>query len=145
MSTLILPNTNIQTDVSLIGSPSTSVPIVSSIPASTVISPSWIAVTYASPWLDSALSGYSGSQYYKDAAGIVHVIVSAKCSSPPTGAGTTIFTLPAGYRPPASNLIAAYIDTGTVNYCKVQSDGQVVPLSGGATVTLCFFHFPGVG
>lgn len=140
MGGMIFPRA-IARDVSYIGSPVASVPITNSIPTATVITPSWTAVTYAGTWVDSAASGYSGSQYWKDAAGIVHVIVSAKSGTN----GTVIFTLPTGFRPVASNIIGAYIDTGTINYCRVQSDGQVIPSSGGNTLVLCFFHFPAVG
>lgn len=58
-------------------------------------------------------------------------------------AGATIFTLPAGYRPVAHNLVAAYVD-GATGYVKFSSDGTVLCLSGGTTSVACFYAFVGV-
>jgi hypothetical protein len=57
----------------------------------------WTAVTFASPWANNAF-GRATCVYMKDSEGFIHLRGYAVGGT----AVTTIFTLPAGYRPPAT-------------------------------------------
>lgn len=125
--------------MTITGSFTTSKPITkNSTMLTSVTNPPWIPVTYSNSYVDLG-AGYAPSAYYKDAMGIVRVQLNAKSGT----AGATIFTLPAGYRPVAHNLVAAYVD-GTTGYVKFSSDGTVLCLSGGTTSVACFYAFVGV-
>ena len=139
MSKLFLPDTSLTGPVTITGSFSTSKPLVmSDSMLSSVTNPPWTLVTYSNSYVDLG-AGYTPTSYYKDAMGIVRVQLNAKSGT----AGATIFTLPAGYRPVAHNLVAAYVD-GATGYVKFSSDGTVLCLSGGTTSVACFYAFVGV-
>jgi hypothetical protein len=71
----------------------------------------WHTPTFTSPWASTGTlngnSTFRGMQYRRDAEDNVWVLGAATT----TGAGSSIFTLPAGYRPPANNrvLLPCYI------------------------------------
>jgi hypothetical protein len=92
-----------------------------------------IDATYASGWSDISGS-FEGVRYYKDPAGLVHVEGGALRTGVFTfaGAGSTIFTLPSGYRPEKQRdyLVAGF--DGTDRYpavVRVETDGDVVVLA----------------
>lgn len=61
--------------------------------------------------------------FHKDPAGVVHVRGTALNG----GSGTTIFTLPSGYRPPVSRYYVVLGDSGGAgNYVLVQTDGTIL-------------------
>ena len=65
-------------------------------------------LTFAGTWANVAISGNAMS-YFKGPDGFVHLrgeIKSGAC-------GTTVFTLPSGYRPKAKNAYALYADAGS--------------------------------
>lgn len=91
----------------------------------------WVVATLAGTWVAGA--GASGSSaapsFYSDPAGIVHLRGTA--ANPAAGSGlSTIFTLPAGYRPnrrvvvPAVSQVAA-APAPVVNVLYVEIDGSV--------------------
>lgn len=120
-----------------LGSSSTATAIANTIGSTTTANP-YTAVTYTNSYVDFG-SGLQASGYYKDACGIVHVVVNAKSGT----AASSIFTLPAGYRPVAHNLVCADVDSA-LGYVKFASDGTVTPLAGGNTAVFCVIQFPGV-
>lgn len=104
----------------------------------------WIKVStgigYTNSYVNFATAGYQDSVYYKDAFGIVHVIVGCKNGT----ANASMFTLPSGYRPGASLIVAAYVN-GTQDWVKFMSDGTCINLVGAVTTggIFCVAHFPG--
>jgi hypothetical protein len=62
----------------------------------TIGTPSWTAATLENSWVNFG-SGYTEAAYYKDTHGFVHVRGTIKDGT--TTDGTTILTLPTGYRP----------------------------------------------
>lgn len=98
-------------------------------------------IGYTNSYVDFAAAGYQNSCYYKDGRGIVHVVVCCKNGT----ANTSMFTLPAGYRPAASIIVAAFIN-GVQNFVKFAADGTVTELLAGVTTggILCVADFPGV-
>jgi hypothetical protein len=68
----------------------------------------WIAPTLLNGWVNFG-SGNIEASFYKDEFGVVHL--SGLIKSGTTTGGTTLFTLPIGYRPPLSiNFITADVD-----------------------------------
>lgn len=91
----------------------------------------WLSVSYQNNYEDFTGS-HSSSGYFKDACGMVHIRVAAKNGT----AGTTIFTLPTGYRPPAIIYQWCYVDDGTSsvkNIIQITSSGIVSQPSGVGT------------
>lgn len=130
MSSIIIPGPLVLDSVSCDGGTSNA-NIEGNIGSSTVSDPFTYVnggVGYTNSYVDLALNGYQNTSYYKDASGIVHLILGAKSGT----AGASIFTLPSGYRPYPSHVLAQiYIDTGTLNYINVLTDGTVLCLLGG--------------
>lgn len=82
----------------------------------------WIAPTLATGWSDFG-SGYEISGYRKAADGTIFLRgLLAKGAA----GGTTIFTLPAGYRPSYEVLLTGYMSSGVATRIDIQTDGQVV-------------------
>lgn len=88
--------------------------------------PPIIAPTLINGWVNFG-GAYQAAGYWKDSDGVVHLTGVVKSGS----AGTTIFVLPAGYRPAASELFT-YVAGGALGYGEVQATGNVV-FSAGAT------------
>lgn len=76
-------------------------------------------------------SGYEVASFYRDPFGRVHLSGLVKSGT----SGTTIFSLPGGYRPRARELFV--IDTGnpgdTLGRIDVTATGDVIHISGGTT------------
>lgn len=143
-SKYIIPGPSVIPSANLTGSPTTSVPITSNAGSLTMSDP-FIYVNggigYDNGYADLAAGGYQNSAYYKDAFGIVHLVIGCKSGS----AGFGMFTLPAGYRPAGNVLAQIYVDTGAINFVKVQTNGIVLCLLGGGTSqAIGLIQFPGV-
>ena len=95
---------------------------------SSIAQEAWTAVTFATDWEDYSTSTYEECSYFKDSMGFVHLRGLAQCANGTTP-GTTIFTLPAGYRPSRQGIYnvrsndAAGVDTCRLN---VNADDTVV-------------------
>jgi hypothetical protein len=96
------------------------------IPATPISVEEWIAVSFGTGWSDYG-SAWQTAAYCKDAAGFVHVRGLVQRTS---GSGTTILTLPAGYRPAAQKIFAVYGDAGA-GRIDVRTDGVVLYTAGG--------------
>lgn len=82
---------------------------------------------FENSWVNYAL-GYDAAEYYKDPLGRVRLSGAVKSG----GAGTVIFTLPQGYRPPALKRFHQGGDTlANHAYVDVNASGQVIHISGG--------------
>jgi len=96
--------------------------------ANSIAQPAWTAVTFATNWEDYSTSTYEECSYFKDSMGFVHLRGLAQCANGTTP-GTTIFTLPAGYRPSRQGIynVRSY-DAGGTHSCRlnVNADGTVV-------------------
>jgi len=88
---------------------------------------SWATGSYNTGWADYG-GGYSGAKYKKfgDIVFLKGLVVRN------SGSETTIFTLPSGYRPPASILFAA-IANDAVARIGIDSSGNVILQAGVAT------------
>ncbi len=85
--------------------------------------PAFTAPTLLNSWANYG-SGYSTAGYYKDAMGIVHLRgVVASGSS-------TIFTLPAGYRPEFNGMFSTVTGLLNLGRIDVMSNGNVVFVAG---------------
>lgn len=80
----------------------------------------WVAPTFQNSWVNYG-SPWATAAYYKDAVGVVHLRGLVKNGT----SMSTIFTLPAGYRPQAS-IRFAVDSSGAFGSVYVQNDGQVV-------------------
>lgn len=81
----------------------------------------WHAFSYSNNWASYG-SGYVGAGYTKDPNGRVHLRGLIKRASGVAGAGETMFTLPAGYRPSASMRFQSETNSGN-NVTIVYSSG----------------------
>ena len=91
------------------------------------------APTLGGTWANFGGS-YQTAEYWKDnATGMVHIQGLIKNAGAPV-AGDVIFTLPAGYRPPATMLFAVGTATTaisrTMGRCDINSAGQVTYQTG---------------
>lgn len=77
-------------------------------------------------WLNYDATTFQGARFWKDPMGIVHVEGLVKSGT----IATSVFTLPAGYRPATKLVWAAYTSTG-VGRLDVYGDGSVFAASGG--------------
>jgi hypothetical protein len=84
------------------------------------------APVYQNSWGISA--GYEHLHYWKDSNGIVHL----KGLSAGGVRGTTITTLPAGYRPTANHRCVDISSTTVFGTNEVQTDGDVLATGGGS-------------
>lgn len=84
----------------------------------------WVAPALSGTWANQA--GYNPAGYYKDATGRVHLRGGVTGGAVPS----TIFTLPAGYRP-LNEQRHAVMANGAFGYVTVQTTG-IVQASGGA-------------
>lgn len=87
----------------------------------------WQAVTFENSWVNYDGVFYD-AEYYKDPFGVVSIRGGIKTGS----STTTAFTLPSGYRPSA-RLIFPVLDGAGFAYCRVNSDGTVVPVGSGVS------------
>jgi len=97
----------------------------------------WIAVSYLNSWVDFA-AGYQGVEY-RLVGDLVQVRGTCKSGTP--GATNPIFTLPAGYRPPARHRFAGVINGAVAAEVDVKATGDVVVVHGTATSVSLEFQF----
>jgi hypothetical protein len=87
--------------------------------------PSPTAVTFKANWANYA--GLRACGYWRDVYGMVHLEGTAQASA---GAGTTIFTLPTGYRPSAIVVTGLTHDPGSGTYVagfvEIDTSGNVI-------------------
>jgi hypothetical protein len=81
----------------------------------------WVAPSLQNGWVDYG-AGIQGVQYMKDANGFVHIRGVMKDGT--ASAGTLVFTLPVGFRPPARIHIVA-IANEDVEAMDLYADGSV--------------------
>jgi len=138
----ILP-LSIQGQSAINTSATSSVIITNTIAGTVTNAQNWIyvynGVGYTNSFVDFNTSTWQNTAYMKDARNIVTVVVAAKNGT----AGTSIFTLPVGYRPATSIIFGAYRAGGAAEFIKVFADGTVVTISGltttgGILTTLSF-------
>lgn len=93
----------------------------------TIQQESWTAPTLLNSWTNYN-STYSPAGYFKDKNGIVYIRGLVKGGT----LATTVFTLPAGYRPQYSMILSQACSTG---FCRVdvRSDGSVMITANGST------------
>lgn len=101
------------------------------------LTPTWYAPTLLNSWANSGGANRVAG-YCKDAMGIVHLrgVLTGGTN------GTTIFTLPAGYRP-ASTEFFAVVANASFAPVVIQSDGTVMLTAGSPTLSLCGITFVG--
>jgi hypothetical protein len=104
--------------------------------------PSWTAVTFQNSWGNLG-SGNATAAYFKDAIGIVHLkgIVTGGA------AGTTMFALPAGYRPLESHQWAggAYTTANVFAAMRLDANGNVYCYTPTGVANQIFIDFQFVG
>jgi hypothetical protein len=80
----------------------------------------WQTPTLLNSWVNFG-SGFNNAGYWKDPFGVVHLRGLVKSG---TGIPSTIFTLPAGYRPPAQEILPA-VSNALFGECTIETDGDV--------------------
>lgn len=85
--------------------------------------PSITAPTLLNSWVDYA-GGFQTAGYYKDEFGFVHLTGIVKSGT----AGSTIFTLPVGFRPAAG--LQFPVAANGYGSCRVSADGSVIAFAG---------------
>lgn len=87
----------------------------------------WTPVTFQNAWVDYG-APFQVAQYSISPFDFVYIRGLVKNGT----FNNPIFTLPAGFRPPAHLLFAQCNTNGNETYCRldVQSDGQVIPRAG---------------
>lgn len=80
----------------------------------------WTSVALQNSWVSFG-AGYGAAQYMRDANGIVHLRGVIKDGT--ATAGTLLFTLPAGFRPPSKMLHLAA--SPTIEGIQIDTDGTV--------------------
>lgn len=85
----------------------------------------WIVPAFMNSWTNYETT-YNPAGYFKDSLGIVHLRGLVKNGTN----NTTIFTLPAGYRPSNRELQAVQTSLNTIGRVDIFADGQVTVVSG---------------
>lgn len=92
----------------------------------------WQSVSYANSWVDFGES-YETTQYRKNIAGMVEIKGFIKSGT--TAPGTTIFTLPAGYRPHKWNYYPVTLSSGSAGSVELRDNGVFSTVSVNNTYT----------
>lgn len=92
----------------------------------------WQSVSYSSGWVDYGAS-YETTQYRKNIAGMVEIKGFIKSGT--TAPGTTIFTLPVGYRPHLWNYYPVTLPSGTAGSVEIRNTGVFSTVSVNNTYT----------
>lgn len=94
------------------------------------VQPAWTAATLLHGWANFG-AGNADAQFYKDSLGVVRLrgVIKSGTTTP----GTTIFTLPAGYRPVVNNPVAC---TANGAHCEltINASGNVDTAAGASAV-----------
>lgn len=93
-----------------------------------VAQPAWTAVSFENSWVNFDSSNYTAGSYMKDSLGFVHLRGLVKTGT----IGTTIFTLPSGYRP-AKHHHFGVASNGAFGYCYITNAGAVQASGGSNT------------
>lgn len=93
---------------------------------------------FSGAWVDFDTTTFHGARFWKDPMGMVHMQGLVKSGV----IGTTIFTLPAGYRP-SNGLLLATISNGAIGRLDIAPTGNVVATSGNNTYFSIDAHFKG--
>jgi len=88
----------------------------------------WTTATYENGWTNNDAVNFGPTQYWKDPEGMVHIRGLPKGVT----AGTTIFTLPAGYRP-SQTILRATAALNAPGRVDILANGQVRHNSGSLT------------
>jgi len=94
---------------------------ISGLPGGSALS--WTAPTLLNSWVNYDAANYANAGYAKTADGIVHLRGSIKDGV--ASAGTTLFTLPTGFRPTKRHQFAVVAD-GAIEVVDVATNGDVV-------------------
>lgn len=95
------------------------------------------AVTFAGTWVNQG-AGFPEAKYWQDDMGNTRLQGNIKSGT----IGTVAFTLPVGYRPATTRRFAV-VSNGAFGELEVQTDGDVIPISGNtASVNLDGVCFP---
>lgn len=91
---------------------------------------------FQSTWVNFDITVYRGLRFWKDPVGMIHIEGVVKSGVVPS----TIFILPAGYRPGAALAFPAHTNTG-YGQVDVSATGNVVAQTGGTTLFGISVHF----
>jgi len=86
----------------------------------------WTAPTLLNSWVDYS-STFNATSYTKDSMGFVHIKGLVKSGTP--GSTSVIFTLPAGYRP-LETMILANVSNNALGQIRISEDGDVIAHAG---------------
>lgn len=95
----------------------------------------WVAPTLLNSWVNFG-AGFNNAGYRKEGT-IVRLRGVVKTGTP--GATSVVFTLPVGFRPPATELLVV-ISNDAIGRCDVQSGGSVIATVGSTT----YFSLDGI-
>lgn len=87
-------------------------------------SANWVTPTLAGTWVSYGAANTPG--YFKDSEGVVHLRGLVKTGT----INTTLFTLPAGYRPSRTIVRATVSNGSTLGRLDIRADGVVLPVTG---------------
>jgi hypothetical protein len=105
-----------------------------------IINESMILASLQNGWTNYSgdNGGYTACRYWKDKNGVVHITGLVRYGT--TASDTTLFTLPAGYRPRAQEMFHAYTATGGVCRIDVKANGDVT----GSNMSSSFVSLAGI-
>jgi hypothetical protein len=93
---------------------------------------SWTAPTFQNSWTNYDASSWEEAGYMKDSLGFVHVRGFLKGGT--TTPGTTVFTMPAGYRPLKNSYYPGGMNSSSAyTSWQVTPNGEVKVATGGST------------
>lgn len=88
-------------------------------------SASWTAGTFQGGWVNYDTASFPGASYYKDADGVVYLKGLVRAGA----IGSTIFNLPAGYRP-SRTIIRINSSNQAMGRVDIQANGNIIPVAG---------------
>ncbi len=94
---------------------------------------------FQNSWVNYDTSTFRGARFWKDAMGLVHLEGLVKNGA---AAPSTIFTLPAGYRPGNALIAVTVANSVAVSRVDIAATGNVVWQGGGTNAYLSLFIAP---